>query len=82
MLKPRLRILQVGQIIWATIEEIQSVRELLVNYQGDLLRVQNLTSGEFRLGQRIRLEVVATVPLEFRHRPVNIQTPGRIDLEI
>ena len=81
MKKPNLIILQVGQLIWATVEELQMGNDLLVNYQGDLLRVHNQSHAEFRAGQRVRLEVMATVPLEFRLRPVSSHH-ARLDVEI
>lgn len=65
-MKPILHSLKVGQKVWATVEEVLAQNEILVNFQGDLLRVSNQTSRSLRPGQRIQLSVTAVSPLGFQ----------------
>ncbi len=65
-MKPRISSLKLGQKVWATCEEVRQDREILVNFEGDLLRVQNLSDRQLRVGQRIQLHVEAVQPLQFR----------------
>ena len=58
--------LRMGQKVWATIEEVLDEKEILVNFDGDLLRVGNKSSRRFRTGQRIQLHVESLEPLHFR----------------
>lgn len=63
--------LTLNQKVWALVEEV-SEDGLIVNFQGDLIRVENQSGRVFRPGQRIQLLVTAVLPLgfkllEFRH---------------
>ncbi len=65
-MKPRVASLKQGQKVWATCEEARANHEILVNFEGDLLRVQNLSDRQIRVGQRIQLLVETVYPLKFR----------------
>lgn len=65
MLKPRISTLKVGQRIWAVSEEIMPGGEILANFEGDLLRVKNMSDRLLRPGQRIQLKVESLHPLRF-----------------
>lgn len=58
--------LKVSQRVWALIEEVVGREDLIVSFQGDLIRVQNQSQRRFRPGQRIQLVVASTDPLGFR----------------
>lgn len=57
--------LKLEQKVWALVEEIIST-DLIVNFQGDLIRVGNQSGRRFRPGQRIQLKVTAISPLNFQ----------------
>jgi hypothetical protein len=57
---------KVGQEVWAIVEESMSGDEVLVNFSGDLIRIQNETRKNFRIGERICLRVEAINPLQFK----------------
>lgn len=65
-MKPHLRSLKKGQEVWATVEEVLAGEELLINFSGDLVRVQNKTLRPFRVGQRVLLQVQSILPLKLR----------------
>lgn len=65
MLKPQISKLKLGQKIWAVSEEILPGGEILANFEGDLLRVRNLSDRILRPGQRIQLKVDSLQPLRF-----------------
>ncbi len=65
-MKPTVSSLKQGQKVWATIEEVLDANQLLVNFEGDLLRVNNQAMRRFRQGQRIQLNVVGITPLSFK----------------
>ena len=50
-MKPTLQSLRKDQQVWATIEESIEGNELIINFNGDLVRVQNQTHRNFRVGQ-------------------------------
>jgi hypothetical protein len=54
------------QKVWALIEEVINDSELIVSFQGDLIRVSNQSARRFRPGQRIQLQVSSVEPLGFK----------------
>lgn len=58
--------LKKGQILHAVVEDISSTTGVLLNFQGDLLRISNLTGQMISKGQSIRLQVRNLSPLEFQ----------------
>ena len=64
-MKPTLRSLRKGQEVWAVVEENLARDEVLINFNGDLVRVQNKTERIFRVGQRVLLQVRSVEPLKF-----------------
>ncbi|MDG0816930.1 hypothetical protein [Bdellovibrio svalbardensis] len=58
--------LKKGQILHAQVEDISSVTGILLNFQGDLLRISNLTGQMISKGQSIRLQVMSLEPLQFQ----------------
>lgn len=57
---------KVGDRVEAQVVEIQRDGSMIVEFQGDLVRVQNKTYRRFRLGQPIPLQVTAVRPYAFR----------------
>lgn len=57
--------LKVSQKVWALVEEVNGA-DLIVSFQGDLIRVGNQSGRRFRPGQRIQLQVVGIQPLSFK----------------
>lgn len=58
--------LKIGDCLPAQVEEILSPNEMIVNFNGDLIRVSNQSEKTFHAGQEIRLRVVQVKPLSFR----------------
>lgn len=75
--------LKMNQLVWALVEELIS-DDLIVNFQGDLIRVANQSGRRFRPGQRIQLKVVAIEPLGFKLLEPHAPSPiiNRIDISI
>ena len=65
-MKLSLRSLKKGQEIWAIVEESNAGEELIINFSGDLIRVQNKTDRKFRSGQRVLLQIQTLQPLKLR----------------
>lgn len=61
--------LKLGQKLLARVEESLPGQELLLNCQGDLIRVANDTSQVFAKGQKITVRVTAVNPLQFKLVP-------------
>jgi hypothetical protein len=57
--------LKLDHKVWALVEEVNGTN-LIVNFQGDLIRVGNQSGKRFRPGQRIQLLVVSIQPLGFK----------------
>lgn len=57
--------LKVGDHLQAEIIECLSSTELICSFEGDLLRVQNLSANSLKPGQQIHLRVLSTNPLKF-----------------
>jgi hypothetical protein len=64
--KPHLRSLKKNQEVWAVVEEIIALNEVIINFSGDLVRVQNKTEKIFRVGQRVLLQVHSIYPLKLK----------------
>lgn len=58
--------LKVDQKVWALVEEVVVDQNLIVSFQGDLIRVQNMSQRRFRPGQRLQLLVTSVEPLGFK----------------
>jgi hypothetical protein len=74
--------LKLDHKVWALVEEVNGTN-LIVNFQGDLIRVGNQSGKRFRPGQRIQLMVVSIQPLGFKlleSRETKTQT--RLDISI
>jgi hypothetical protein len=54
-----------GQCIQVDVIEIQSDRQILVSYRGELFRVKNTSGRRFQIGEKIMLVVSQLDPLEF-----------------
>lgn len=55
-----------GERIKAEVEEVLSKQNLIVSYDGQLLRVMNSSSRIFKKGDRLDLVVVKKEPLELQ----------------
>jgi hypothetical protein len=68
--------------VWALVEEVNGT-SLIVNFQGDLIRVGNQSGKIFRPGQRIQLMVVSTQPLGFKLlESRSSRTTSKLDISI
>ena len=56
----------IGQRLPATIEEVVSNKNFIINFQGDLIRVSNKASRVLKVGQQVELEITSIKPLGFR----------------
>lgn len=60
---------RLGDRIWAHIEECHPNGDILVEIDGQLIRVHNETQHRMRSGERLQLEVTTIDPLGFRWIP-------------
>ncbi len=84
-MKQTLPQLTLDQKVWAIIEEVMTNDDLIVSFQGDLIRVQNQSSRKFRPGQRIQLKVTAVTPLAFQlidTKSPNASYYSKLDLSV
>jgi sulfur carrier protein ThiS len=58
--------IKLGQKVWAVVEDLVTPTSLIVNFNGDLVRVENHTDKALRTGSRIQLEVTNLNPLSFK----------------
>ncbi|MDZ4678100.1 MAG: hypothetical protein SGI74_11410 [Oligoflexia bacterium] len=68
-MKPHLRNLRKGQLVWAIVEENIAKSEVIINFNGDLVRVLNLSARILRAGQRVNLKVDCVHPLKLKLMP-------------
>lgn len=74
--------LKLDHKVWALVEEVNG-SDLIVNFQGDLIRVGNQSGKRFRPGQRIQLMVVSIHPLGFKLLETREQrTKSGLDISI
>ncbi|MES2767671.1 MAG: hypothetical protein V4596_00880 [Bdellovibrionota bacterium] len=75
--------LTVEQKVWALVEEVNGLN-LIVSFQGDLIRVGNQSGRRFRPGQRIQLKVVTVEPLSFKLLELRSEHPiiSKLDISI
>jgi hypothetical protein len=83
-MKLNLRSLKKGQEIWAIVEESIAGEELVINFSGDLIRVQNKTDRKFRSGQRVLLQIQTLQPLKLKLllRTLKTRSPHSLDVSI
>ena len=83
-MKQSLRGLQIGQSVRAKVTELLPGDDLLISFDGDLLRVHNETRRALRVGDEVVLIVKAVRPLRFQLAPERSEQRlrGRIDVSI
>lgn len=81
-MKPVLRSLRPGQTVWAVVDEVIALGEIVVNFNGDLLRVKNESDRIFRVGTRIRLQVESVYPLAFKVLSNKPRSPRGFEISI
>jgi ribosomal protein L19 len=59
-------LLKVGDRVHVRVEEILDQREIMISYAGDLLRVQNETARQLRVGDFVEVIVAGQHPLRFQ----------------
>lgn len=57
--------LQFGDVIEAEVTEILSDEDIIMSFRGDLLRVQNHSQINLKLGQKLNCRVRSVQPLRF-----------------
>lgn len=77
--KQKIKHLKRGDHIEGRITEIQPDSNLLIYFEGDLLRVENKTHQIFKVGQVISLYVTTVHPLSFR---LLSQNQSHIDISV
>jgi hypothetical protein len=82
--KDALRGLRVGESVFARIAELLPGDELLISFDGDLLRVHNETRRALRVGDEVTLIVKAVKPLRFQLALERSEQrrKGRLDVSI
>jgi hypothetical protein len=80
-MKSQIHKLRIGDLLWATIEEVITANEYIVSFQGDLVRVKNQTQKVFQSSEKMLVRVIAIDPLEFQmvSEPYK-KNLGRIDV--
>ncbi len=73
--------LRLDQKVWAIVEEVNG-RSIIVNFQGDLARVENHSHRRLRPGQRIQLLVTAISPLGFKLLEFRKENVSNLKLDI
>jgi hypothetical protein len=86
-LKPFISALKKDQTVWALVEEVLSVEEIIANFSGDLIRVVNHSGKNLKVGQRIQLHVDDVSPLRlslvhFNRASTERTNSGGIDFSI
>lgn len=71
---------KVGQRVFARVEEVVSKTSLIVNFNGDLLRLENHTGRRIVEDEMIELEIRAVEPLRFQL--VSTTRTNRIDYSV
>ena len=73
--------LKIGQELVAQISECFADGDVIVAFQGDLIRVKNQTSKRFQPGDRIPLKVVGLQPIAFQY-VVKARSRSGLDVSI
>lgn len=73
--------LKLGQELTAQVSECFADGDVLVAFQGDLIRVKNQTPKRFFPGERIPLRVISLKPLGFQF-VAKSRRPDKIDVSI
>ncbi len=68
-MKQHVRNLRKGQAVWAIVEENIALGEAIINFNGDLVRVLNMSQRKLRAGQRVNLRVESVHPLKLKLMP-------------
>lgn len=55
-----------GDLIEGIVEEVMRDQQLVVSFQGDLIRVKNVSVREFKKGDSLMLVVSSISPLQFQ----------------
>lgn len=76
-----LRELRLKERLWASIEECLDGREVIASFNGQLLRIANLSRTELRPGQKVQLMVESLHPLQFRLVSAQ-KINSRIDIQV
>jgi hypothetical protein len=71
----------VGDVVRGQVQETLGGGDLIVSFQGDLLRLDNRTGRQFWAGDWVFLRVAGANPLRFRlHEPSRGRDGGRFDI--
>ena len=75
---------QTGDTVRGRVTEQLSSGDLIISFEGDLLRVSNETNQQFKPGDFVLLTVASLDPIQFRlaksQRPA--RTPGKFDVTV
>ena len=68
--------LHFGDVVEAEVSEILTDNEIIMSFQGDLLRVQNHSRKTLVRGQKLFCRVTSIEPLRFEMVPTHPPTPS------
>ena len=69
--------LKIGEFTVAKVTEILSMDEVIMSFNGDLLRVQNESRRSFQIGEIVKCRVTQLHPLRFELASLATQPSGR-----
>ncbi len=75
---------KVGDMVWGRVTEQLANGELIISFEGDLLRVANETNKRFYIGETVILTVSSQNPLIFKlaKHQKSRREPGKFDVTI
>jgi len=65
-MKTTIHRLRIGDKVWAQVLELLSNEEMIVNFNGDLIRVRNESQKPLYVGDKVLVQAVAIRPLQFQ----------------
>ena len=74
--------LSVGLMVKAEVVELQSLTEVIVSFNGDLLKVQNKTRRSFKLGDCVDLIITSLKPFGFKLATRGSQKHLKLDISV
>jgi hypothetical protein len=75
---------KIGDRVTGRVTEQLSTSELIISFNGDLLRVANETKQDFAIGQYVELMIATLNPITFRVAPPRLRArqTGKMDISV
>ena len=76
--------LKIGETLSGRVEELLAGGDVVICFDGDLIRVHNETRRTMRIGETVAVEVSSVLPLRFKLLPdrAKLRRQGRIDVNV